>query len=113
MDSIYSLSLLLSLIAGGTGAAMFILVAALPARAQKSSLNPALLALGCGLAAVLFGATSLLVHLVFGHGPGTAEPMTIEQFFEHHKAYWLVLVLTVLAFSAWRFTGGEDRESSA
>ena len=102
MDSIYSLSLLLSLIAGGLGAAIFALVATQPEQVRKIGPRVALAALACGATAMLSGVISVLVHLVFGHGSDSIAPMTMSEFFRHHNAYWLVLLFTLLSYGAWR-----------
>ena len=114
MDSIYSLSLLLSVVAGGLGAALFILVAAQPSQPRIPGPKAALAAFVFGVTAVSFGIISVLVHLVFGHGPESDAPMTTVEFFWHHKAYWLVLILIVLACKGWYLAGRyqhKDRRS--
>ena len=105
MDVIYSLSLLISLIASGLGATIFALVAVKPDQAQRFGPGLALAALVCGATALLFGMISVFVHLVFGHGSDSVATMTTSQFFWHHKAYWFVLPLTLLAYGAWRSAG--------
>lgn len=105
MDSIYSLSLLLSVVAGGLGAALFILVAAQPSQPRMSGPKVVLAAFVFGATALSLGIISVLVHLIFGHGSESDAPMTTVEFFGHHKAYWLVLVLTVLAFKSWQLAG--------
>jgi len=102
MDSIYSLSLLLSLIAGGLGAIIFALVAVRPNQARKFGPGVVLGPLVCGAIALLSGVISVLVHFIFGHGPDSVAPMSTWQFFWHHKSYWFVLLFTLLAYSAWR-----------
>jgi hypothetical protein len=52
----------------------------------------------CGVAALTGGVLSATVHLLFGHGPDSPEPMLAGQFFSLHKAYWLVLVLAVFPY---------------
>jgi H+/Cl- antiporter ClcA len=105
MDTVYSLFLLVSLIAGSLGAIIFTLVTTLPERAGKFQSRVATAALICGVAALLAGIISVSVHLVFGHGQGSIAPMTTSQYFGHHKAYWFVLLFTSLSFGAWRYAG--------
>jgi len=52
-----------------------------------------------GVAATAFGATSLLVHLRFGHHSGSPEPMALPAFFANHRAYFGVAALVLLAAS--------------
>jgi hypothetical protein len=113
MDSIYSLFLLLSLIASGLGATIFLLVVLQPNKVRKFGPRLALASLVCCATALLFGIISVSVHLVFGHGPDSVAPMTIGAFFGHHKAYWFVLFFTVLGFSAWRFAAPRRRSESS
>lgn len=105
MDAVYSLSLLISLVAGTLGATIFILVAAQSSRPRKFGAKLALAAIVFGATALLFGMISVLVHLNFGHGRNSDAAMTTLEFFGHHKAYWLVLILIVLAYKGWRLAG--------
>ena len=92
MDTIYSLSLLVSLVSG-----------ALSALLASRSLRPALAArlprpfrlatgrrrLARGAIVVAFAAllVSLGVHLVWGHRPGTPAELPVLAFFRIHPAY--------------------------
>lgn len=103
MDTVYSLFLLLSLIAGGFGATIFLLVVLRPNQVRKFGPRVAVASLVCCVIALFFGLISVSVHLVFGHGPDSVAPMATGAFFGHHKAYWVVLIFTVFGFGAWRF----------
>lgn len=105
MDAVYSLSLLISLVAGTLGTTVFILVAAQSGRPRKSDAKVAQAAIVFGATALLFGMISVSAHLDFGHGPDSDAAMTTLEFFGHHKAYWLVLILIVLSYQGWRLAG--------
>ena len=106
MDTIYSLSLLVALIAGGGGcaAALAAALAARRARTERPWLSRACLL--CGLVSLIAGLLSILVHMTYGHGPRSLEPMTVTGFFLFHKAYWAVLVLTLLSLAGWTLSHG-------
>lgn len=113
MDQVYSLSLLAALAAGviGVGAGAAGVLAASARRPGVPLRTLALICGGCGLTALLLGALSALVHLRFGHGPGTPEPMAPLRFLLHHKAYWVVLacaLASLAAWAAWRNGGSDD-----
>lgn len=102
MDTLYSLSLLISLIVGGVGALIFVLLLIWPKYKQQLGARVTLVPLFCGVTALLFGLISVCVHFIFGHGPESADTMVASRFLRHHKAYWFVLVFTLLSYSAWR-----------
>jgi phosphotransferase system glucose/maltose/N-acetylglucosamine-specific IIC component len=102
MDTVYSLSLLISLISGALGAAFFALTAVRLQQVQKLGPRVALVPMVCGSVTILFGMVSLIVHMLFGHGSDSVAPMATLQFFWHHKAYWIVLFFIVLAYWGWR-----------
>ena len=105
MDAVYSFSLLVSLIAGGIGTVTAVLAAIWPRQARKLGHRGMSARYGCGVVALSFGLVSVSVHLVFGHGQQSAEPMAATQFFSHHKAYWLVLLFVFLTFGTRRLAG--------
>jgi ABC-type uncharacterized transport system permease subunit len=95
MDSLYSMTLLaaLALAVGGAAAGAFAVVRP-SARLQRITLGSAFLALAMGV-------ISFAVHLHFGHGPTTLEPMALGRFLRIHPAYGIVVVLSLFAFGAW------------
>jgi len=97
VDRLYSLSLLAALVFGGLGAFLLAWILARRGRNSAAAGHFAVASLFCFLATSFCGAISMTVHLVFGHGPGAAEPMAALQFFSYHKAYWLVPALAVLS----------------
>lgn len=100
MDFIYSLMLLIALIAGGLGALPLVLLMVQPKPMYRVLLRTSRLALICGAVSLVFGLLSALVHFSFGHGPGSSEPMQVPHFLWHHKSYWLVLALVLLSCCA-------------
>lgn len=97
-DFLYSASLFLALVASGIGSFFFDYF--LVMRVLRRPVNKRLsrFAYYCGSIAVVSGIFSVTIHLVFGHGTTAGEPMEIGEFLIHHKAYWVVAVLTLLAF---------------
>jgi hypothetical protein len=57
--------------------------------------------LGSAFLALAMGVVSFTVHLGFGHGPSTLEPMALGRFLRVHPAYDLVAVLSLFVFGAW------------
>ena len=53
-----------------------------------------------GLTSLALGVTSFAVHLCFGHGPATAEPMAIGPFIRVHPSYGAVLLLCLAGLGA-------------
>lgn len=101
MDLVYSIFLLIALVADGLG--ILAAVGEMWARSGRSQfatrrrrLVPVCIVIAC-----LSGLISALAHLVFGHGPEAAEPMLPGQFFASHPAYWLVGVLSVVLLAIW------------
>ena len=118
MDTLYSLSLLVSLLGGGASilcglAAHFSLKssvasAELPLTASKPlRFTKAALCLA-GLAGIA-GLTSAVVHWLLGHGARSAEPMAVGDFVRAHPAFiWAGALLSIGAVvaSAARVTIG-------
>lgn len=109
MDHVYSLSLLVSLVGSGLAAVLAViehfpgLRAMLPGPAH----NPRTLARGIVWLVVLALAALMLsffVHLIWGHGPGTAEPLPLFEFLRGHRAFMVagVLVLTAAILHSLR-----------
>ena len=116
MDAIYSLALLIALVAGGLGAFIFVITMLSGRNWIRTYTKLSLITPICGVVALLAGFVSGLVHLSFGHGPESDEPMLPLQFLTHHKAYWLVLTLCFMLFAGWFLTSGhkinEDRNAA-
>ena len=107
MNDLYSLTLLLALIAGSAGAilaVMWSLEVALP-HAVRSRAR--LIVPFCLLATLLPASLSMALHFTYGHDPGSTEPMNLLAFIHHHKAYWFVAILCVLMLLAiiYKFPG--------
>lgn len=98
MDTVYSLSLLVALVAGGLGAALSVVLMRKARIGHHRNRRMLPLVLISGIIALLSGAASVAVHSYFGHGQDSAEPMEFTQFIMHHKAYCLVFALCLLAF---------------
>lgn len=99
-DQLYSLTLLVALVAAGVG-----VVGALGLLWRRRSVlrrRSGAVARICGLAALTFGLLSLAVHLAFGHRPGTAEALGPVAFFEAHPAFLVVFAAGVVAVVAGR-----------
>lgn len=92
-DVIYSTTLLAALVLAGAASLCGL---ALMLTGKRRS---ALFVTWTGAAATVFGATSLLVHLCFGHHPDSPEPMALPAFFANHRAYFGVAGLVLLAAS--------------
>ena len=104
MDAVYSLALLMALLTGGASAAGA--VAALLVRRGANVPQHRLQQTGILLAVTsfIFGLASALVHLRFGHGPRTLEPMAVGRFFAFHRAYWVVVILSFGSLVGWILT---------
>lgn len=96
-DSLYSWSLLIALIAAGLGALLCVYFLTLRLSGRGAGRNFIRLARVTGPLALITMIFSVTVHLVFGHAPTSPEPMGALEFMFRHEAYWLVLVLAVLA----------------
>ena len=97
-DSLYSWSLLLALVASGTGALLFdyFLVMRLIRRGvPRVLIRVANIAGSLALLCMIF---SIVVHFSFGHAAGTPEPMGALQFLMEHKAYWLVAAFILFSY---------------
>lgn len=105
MDTLYSLLLFLSLsaiVVGGIAELLiFFAKSAWPLRQSYSNL----LVAWCTATALILAAASFLLHLRFGHGPTTLEPMGVFLFLEHHRIYGLVFAgIAILIAFWWRRT---------
>jgi hypothetical protein len=89
MHDLYSLTLFVALVLAGTGALSGVFVLC----RSGDALRP--VALLCVVLAPVFGVVSFAVHLRYGHGPGTPEPMDLGQFLGIHPAYLVVLILSI------------------
>ena len=96
MDRVYSLTLLVALVAGLVSA----LVGVLNLRWSSSLLR--WIARSSGLLAVCAGAISFSVHLIFGHGPAAEEPMAFGRFLLSHPVYGVVTMLLLGTFVVLR-----------
>lgn len=103
MDSVYSLSLLMALVTGAIAALIFVslLISANWHPGRKAATSGAISLVVSVVLAMVSGVT----HLVFGHGPDSAEPMRIATFVWHHKAYLLVFSLLLVSVLAWGLAG--------
>ncbi len=101
MDSVYSLSLLVSLATGVLGTALSLPLLRNRKLAVQSGERKAQTVLALGIANLIFGGISAVVHRLYGHGQGSGESMTWLQFLGNHKAYWIVLTLFAMIFTAW------------
>lgn len=102
MDTVYSLTLLLALLTGGVSAAALLVVAWLGGRSPARRLEPA--GVLSAVVSLCLGVISAWVHLRFGHGPQTPEPMRLMSFVGFHKAYWVVLALSLGSIVGWAST---------
>lgn len=97
MDNLYSLSLLVSLIAGSLGVIMGA-IAAFSNGPKKTVLRIGLASTLSGMAAL---AVSVLVHRYWGHGPGSLEPMAWGAFLEFHTAFTVAGVLLAAGLAVY------------
>lgn len=104
MDALYSVSLLLSFIAGGLAVILSVYerISHNRMRAIASTDDDQFQALKRSLAVLVFAASaalavSVLVHLTWGHGPNTAEALALGEFVRVHPAF---LVAAILALGA-------------
>ena len=104
MDLLYSVSLMVALVAGAVGAsvAAFTLwrpdVSASPKglRRRVSSIRVAVGALALGALSLVISAA---VHRWWGHGPASAAPMDVARFIFEHEAFVVVAVVLVIGFA--------------
>lgn len=107
MDTLYSVTLLISLAAGALAIAVAVLPhfpwvrRLLPLRMQgngNSHLRSALLILVALTSLVL----SLVVHLVFGHRPGSPDALRLFEFFGVHPSFIVAGLLPAIAAALHR-----------
>jgi hypothetical protein len=91
MDDVYSLTLLIALVCSAAGA----LSGAISVFKSKAVFR--LIAIWAGVFGVFFGVVSFGVHLRFGHGPESPEPIALGLFLRVHPAYGVVLLLCLVA----------------
>lgn len=109
MDTIYSLTLLVSLVAGVLGT-VYCLLERNRLQSKGAARDRALLiVLSFAMVTSFAGAASLVVHRAYGHGAESREPMSLLHFFAQHRAYWIVLALCLLLFVAWAITSRAGR----
>lgn len=109
MDSIYSLSLLVSLLSGASSFLLsaLALVPRLPAalprclRLEPKRRRLARLALYLSLLSLLISVT---VHLLWGHRPGTPDGLAIPEFLRVHPSYLVAAGLPTLSALLLGFT---------
>lgn len=92
MDTTYSLLLAASLVSGGSAlaGALWSRLQRLPQRLDRIIWLLAILAL-------LFDVMSFVVHLAFGHTPGTETAMAALEFVREHPAFIVALLPGMLA----------------
>ena len=93
MDLLYSMALLLALLAGGLG---LLLGTWARRRAPRRAGRAARVVLGV---AGLSLAVSVGVHAWWGHGPASAEPMDMAKFVAVHPAFLVAGGLVVLGLA--------------
>jgi len=94
---LYSITLLLSLVAGGLAVAAAVAGLLRPRREATASFRAKAVAQGLATAAIVLGLISAGVHLIGGHGPESSEPMQIIEFVRGHPTYPLAAVLAAAA----------------
>lgn len=99
-DHIYSWSLLIALISGGLCALYSVLVRMQPQMLNTALRPPHKIVPALFVLSVLAGSLSFGVHVIAGHGAGSAEPMSPGTFASHHKVYWLLPLLWLVWFLA-------------
>lgn len=92
-DSVYSATLLVSLVAGGLGLAAAVALAAGIAKGAHRAVGAAAVA---GWACLL---VSLAVHLGWGHTPGTPRALPPVAFLREHVAFLVAALLPALALA--------------
>jgi len=115
MDTLYSLSLLVSLLTGAlSGLIALSSLPALDSRLPESlRLAGALRRMVRPILFVAFAAllTSVVVHLLWGHRPGTPEALPPRDFLMIHPSFGVAALLpTVSAVLLWR-TGKSTRRT--
>ena len=107
MDTVYSVSLLVSLLAGilstGLSAALRLpgLIGLLSAEpGVRARLRRGLMA--CVFVAYVALACSLAVHFIWGHQPGSAEALRFTEFFRIHPSFLVAAVLPAVAVALAR-----------
>ncbi len=100
-DQLHSVLLLAALLCGGLGVAAAAGSALVRARHARPRPVLALLCAVGAFGAAFFGAGSAVVHLRFGHGGGSPEPMTLPRFLLVHEVYWVVLGCVAVSVAGW------------
>lgn len=98
-DSLYSTTLLVALMLAAVGAGSGVIELCRPGRWSRR------IALWVNVLALLVGAFSFTVHLLFGHGPTAQEPMAIFRFLRFHPAYGVVLVFSLFGLGVRLLSG--------
>jgi hypothetical protein len=94
MDALYSGTLFVASGLAVIGALAGVMVLCRPGRILRRTV------LLCVVVALVFGVVSIAVHLWYGHGPGTPEPMDLRRFLDVHPAYSIVVMLSSFSFLA-------------
>jgi hypothetical protein len=94
MDALYSNALLAALALSATGALAGFLVL------RRPGIKLRRITVLCTILALVSGMVSFMVHLRYGHGPSTPEPMSLGRFVGVHPAYIVVVMLSILGFIA-------------
>jgi hypothetical protein len=108
MDTIYPLSLLISLAAGAVAISFALLLrfpalrVLLPARMRRLVNGQRGLALSVLLASAAL-LVSLLVHFTWGHRPGSPEALQLRDFFRIHPSFIVAGLLPALAVAVHVF----------
>ena len=97
-DHFYSAALLLSLVAGG--ASLTLALAGALGRLRRPR-RPALIA---AVTAWIALALSLVIHLGWGHTPGTPSALALVPFLEEHRSFVMALILPGVALVFERLT---------
>ncbi|NNF16317.1 MAG: hypothetical protein HKN70_06190 [Gammaproteobacteria bacterium] len=99
-DTVYSWALVTAFVSGGL-CVFHVVLARMQAQLLDTALRPLQkLVPVLFVLSVLAGVLSLGVHVIAGHGAGSAEPMSPGAFASQHKAYWLLPLLWLAWFLA-------------
>ena len=103
MDLLYPVSLAVALVAGTVGAAIAALKLCISHEGvQPRGLRSWVASTRVAVAALVLGAVSLVVstvvHLRWGHGPGSAEPMEMRRFLSEHEAFGVAALILATGF---------------
>ena len=106
MDTVYSSTLLVSLVLGGVAVLL-----GLYARFRSAPSSPAgRLARGAVLFATLSLVVSVVVHWIWGHGPSSLEPMTAGPFIQNHAAFLVSGLLVTVGWVLGLRLNGDDHQ---